>query len=272
MSMNIPLMDYIVVTKNDRNTLPIVLECIQRQSNLNRIIVVQSEYGPERQKDYLRACRRQRVIHELLFEGVGLAYARKIGIAAVTTKYFVFVDGDVYLSDNWIEQMWKRWSNDGWVAWHGMLYRNRAHHNYMIDYECWVRFVEERMYTHNTIIKTDLVKDWDVDDNVNAFEDYLLTKHLFRKGAKIRRVPVFAKHDHQGSDFRAAVWGGAGARETGKFENIWQVLKFCAGAVGGGIKRTFRTNVDWFTVYALKQAFGTLYGYLRWKKFLKKNF
>ena len=52
-----------------------------------------------------------------------------------------------------------------------------------------------RGYTHNTLIRTSLVKDW-VPSNLKlqAFEDYELTKHVQRRGYKWIRIPSKVYH------------------------------------------------------------------------------
>ena len=167
--------------------------------------------------------------------------------------------------------MWHYYEGNNWAACFGMLGENTQHLRYMREHEAMVIDIAERMFTHNTIIETEYVLDWEPDPNVNAFEDYTITQHIISKGGEIKRVPVFGYHCHQGSKFKAAVWAGAGGRLTGRYTSIFQVLKTSIKIIYGGLKRTFRTDCNWFTSYAIKQGFGLLWGYYNYKKYLKKQ-
>lgn len=263
-------MDYVVVTKGDMKTLDVTLRSIRKQINVNRIILVQSINGPTEQFIYLvDVATTEELIDQLIMEDKGLAYARKIGIEAVETRYFVFVDADVVLSDNWVQKIWPYMMKNNAIF--GRLYRNNAHKCYLEKYELLSLPITSRMFTHNTIIETSFVKDWNPDTEMNAYEDYDLTQHIIKKNGSIRAVPVLGFHDHQGSDFKAALWGGAGARQTGRFKHFRTVLWSAFKIALGGVKRTFKMNNDWFAIYGFKQALGIIIGFVFYKKYLKKK-
>ena len=55
-----------------------------------------------------------------------------------------------------------------------------------------------RLYTHNTLIKSSLVKDWQGNIKASGFEDLSLTKHIQNKGFKCLRIktPFLTWHQY----------------------------------------------------------------------------
>jgi len=152
------------------------------------------------------------------------------------------------------------------AAFVGQAYMNDVHRECLMERHI-THSIKERMFTHNTVICTDVVSDWKPDFDISAYEDYDLTQHIIKKDKGCMSVPLFVYHDHQGSDFRAAAWAGAGARRVGVITSKWQILKRGARTIAGGIKRTWKMRNRWFLMYAVRQGFGLVWGYLRWKKY-----
>ena len=270
----IPKMDYIIVTYNDIDTIMATIESIRKQKNVNRLIVVASERCTDGTLSKLKTMNlfEDSDVDVLLTENIGLAYARRIAIQAVETEWFVFVDGDVVLRDNWSEKMYllmRYYLNFKLGAMHGSLYRNVEQEK---DLKMYFKFktITDRMFTHNTIIRATLVKDWIPDNSVNAYEDYLLTQHIRAKGHRCFNVDVFSFHDHRGSAWKESTWSGAGARVTKRYTSIRAPIKYLVGSIYGGLKRTYRQKKWSFLKISIAKGFGTLWGYLRWKKYIKK--
>lgn len=267
------MMDYVVVTKNDENTIEATIDSIRNQHNVNRVIVVASSDSRDEAKKQLYDFQRAGKIDVLRYEATGLAFARWLGIKIVETEWFSFIDGDIVLPSDWavhmsnfVEVARKRYIG----AFVGQACRNAVHREYLVKSQI-THTIEERMFTHNTVIRTDLVADWIPDFDISAYEDYELTQHIISKGKVCMSVPLFVYHDHQGSDFWAAVWGGAGARRVGVISSKWQVLKKAARMIAGGLKRAWKMKNKWFLLYSIRQGFGFVWGYLRWKRHLASS-
>jgi hypothetical protein len=274
-------MDYVVVTFNDK-LLHLTIDSIRRQPNVNRIIVVQAIRGPKEQQRMLQEMEAEGIIDMLLYESEGLAYARWLAIQKVETEFFVFVDGDVILNDIWFDVMefyldvttsvlvlGKEFIVERPAVIFAVLARNAIHLAYLRKTETCVK-EKYRMFTYDTIIKTDFVKDWEPPKDLHAFEDYHMAEHIRNKHGVIWRVNNPSLHLHQGSDFKSAAWNAAGARNVGLYKSWKDIVRVFFRTIAGGIKRTLDMNNDWFAIYATKCAFGYLYGYFRYKKFLEK--
>lgn len=264
----VPEMDYVVVTKNNAETIDACIQSIFAQGNAHRVIVVVSLKSTDDTIGHVKALQKEfpkRLV--LRYERVGLAYARKLAIGEVVTRYFVFVDGDIELASGWANGIYENFcilEKAGGIV--GLLYRNQKQHLYLYNHGK-LGIVSSRMFTHNTMLDSDLVKDWNPDNSVNSYEDYLLTKHIQSKGFFCYQVPIFSYHRHQGSDIKAAAWGAAGGRKLGYFGRV-RLFKEAFVGVIGGFKRTVIMRDRYFLMFALRQMIGMLYGYLRWTRFV----
>jgi glycosyltransferase involved in cell wall biosynthesis len=266
--VKIPAMDYIIVTRNDIDTIRKTIRSIIKQSNVNRIVVVLSESSSDGTANLMDSMLMVGMIDKLLTEDIGLGYARVIGIAAVETEYFVFVDGDVVLKKNWIEDMWKYMADDiGGIQ--GILVRNKIEKEHLSKYNL-LEDVTVRLFTHNTIIRTDVARTWRVDRRVNAFEDYLLTQYICGQGYKCIAVPVISLHDHRGSDFKSAIWGGTGMRITG-YATVKDLIIEVPLRIYSNLKRTIRERNLHFLTVAIKQVAGIIVGYFDWNRYYKDS-
>jgi len=266
-------MDYVVVTKNDRPTIIRCIQGIREQSNVDRIIVVASEKSSDGTKDIVRDMRLRGLIDDVVFENSGLAQARVLGIERVQTEYFVFVDADVILEKAWFEKMYeymrKLQSQFRLGAMSGMVAENQA------VWEAQRRFgrlveIKARGYTHNTIVRTEVARSWVPAQTVNAYEDYLLTQHIIRQGYRWFYVPVVSKHEYSGSFFKAAEWGGAGARQTNYFGGVLGLTKYLVLRLYTGFKKSIRIRNPFFIWLDLVTILGTIKGYVGWMRFSHK--
>jgi glycosyltransferase involved in cell wall biosynthesis len=265
-------MDYVIVTYQDKDTIANAVDCIRNQCNINKLIVIISDRSQDGTKDIVENLVRDGFVDEFYPENVGLAFARQLAIEVVNTEWFVFVDADVELCEDWAIHMYSNLIllNDEKIgAIFGCLYRNEEQEEYLC--EC-AKIEEEkhRMYTHNTMIKTELVKDWIPPKEVNAYEDYLLTQHIIQKGYKCFKIPVISFHNHSSSTWKEATWAGAGAKCTGYYKNIFTPLKYLITSIYGGLKRTIRTKKGSFLKIAIIKGFGNIWGYLRSDKYRRK--
>ena len=180
----LPIMDYVVVTLNDKETIVNTIDSIIEQNNRGKIIVIISDRSSDGTRDLVDAMLRDGKIDIIYPENLGLAFARELAIEVVDTEWFVFVDGDVELTSTWAEEMEKHFNylqafNPGMIC--GYLYRNEEQAKYLYD-TAKRKQVTDRVYTHNTIVSTRGAKDWYPPEGINAYEDYLLTQYLLERG------------------------------------------------------------------------------------------
>jgi glycosyltransferase involved in cell wall biosynthesis len=157
-----------------------------------------------------------------------LGNARRIGITYVDTRYFAFVDDDIELSEGWSTKLISL------IKWGNQIGAVQGFARYFIDYldkeeklllsrrKQPNREITDRGYTYNTVLKTDIVRDFDPPHIIHSWEDFLMTQHVIRKGYKwleTSQVQVTHYRDAEMSYlselrtyFLRAKWDGAGDR------------------------------------------------------------
>lgn len=165
-------------------------------------VCVVSRRTPPELEDLLRRNVAKIPCHHLIIErSVPLGLARKRAIAQVDTPWFVFLDDDMILGASWWRDM-ERAVRPGVGALTGV---NRliglgpfwdASFNQWIEKQVLApREVQVRAYTNNTLMRTDLVRDWNPSNPyVQTYEDYELTQHVRTKGFMWLEVPAIAYH------------------------------------------------------------------------------
>jgi len=157
-------------------------------------------------------------INKLIIENSKpLGLARMRAIRKVTTDWFAFIDDDVVILPEWFGSLVK-FIDDDVGAVQGVLRTWGLGKN--VDQRIYLWMLEnnkrakslnlgERGFTHNTLIRTSFVKDWNPTQEAHyALEDYELTQHILKKGYKWLVIPNFyALHQKTWLGvWRNAVW------------------------------------------------------------------
>jgi glycosyltransferase involved in cell wall biosynthesis len=138
-----------------------------------------------------------------------LALARARAIRKVTTEFFAFIDDDVEISKEWFKTLMAYMKPDvgavqGTLLIKGLgkIWDNALNKSKKRVYEL---HLGQRGFLHNTLIKTELVRDWNPPLDLSAFEDYHLTQHVLKKGYRWIVVPTDSYHRKTWKQ----VWGNA---------------------------------------------------------------
>ncbi len=140
-----------------------------------------------------------RAIVKISLENLGKA--RRTAVALVDTSYFAFIDDDIEIPEDWFIQLQKqltakigaihnipypsflppeirKW--DKWRAhWEKKGVRNYEDKTIDVTSANQQRF---RGLTNNTIIRTELLGDWNPPEDLTSFEDWLIMRHIVEKG------------------------------------------------------------------------------------------
>ena len=133
-----------------------------------------------------------------------LAQARKMGISNVETEWFAFIDSDILLFSDWFElldnfkaedvggiQGKDQYANEALIKysrWQDNIWKKKFLHekdadSLVVDITSF-RANNIRGLTHNTLIRTSCVKDWDPPAGLHIGEDHHLFLHVIKKGYK----------------------------------------------------------------------------------------
>lgn len=141
-----------------------------------------------------------------------LAKARQRAIAKVTTDWFVFIDDDIILPDDWWEVvyesgwlrslLWPRFDNIGAVQGTAIPYGLGKNYDsaffwHLMGSPAGVELNgNSRMFTHNTLIRTEAVRDWNPPADLSSYEDYHMMRHIQKRGYKVFVVKTETYHLH----------------------------------------------------------------------------
>jgi len=159
--------------------------------------------------------RRNVPVNKVIVEGsTPLAFARMRAIQKVETEWFVFIDEDVWLTETWFDAIRSFIGEDvgavqgiGYVTGLGEKWDEDLN-AYRVSTHIRELRLGERGHTHNTLIRTKLVKDWKPSrKDLSAWEDYEITQHILKKGYKWLVVPAKAYHTKSWRNvWKNAVW------------------------------------------------------------------
>jgi glycosyltransferase involved in cell wall biosynthesis len=126
------------------------------------------------------------------------ASARQIGIKAVKTDWHIMVDSDVILSNDWFNKAWEHVDDSVGAIWGAAV--PVEEHFFNITYamskfyrtgirELLVKQMRsERCMMHDTLIRTETVKDIKIPRNLHIWEDEYIGRHIIDKGYRFLKV------------------------------------------------------------------------------------
>ncbi len=187
--------DVVLLTKNSLK--PCLRECVESvyaNVPVNRLIVVDGG-SVDGTLELLQKYPNVKVIDD---SGGTRATARERGIRAVETDWHIHVDSDVVLSKDWFRKAWKLVDESVGAIW-GAAVPNEKHFfniTYAMSklYRTGIRELlvkqmrSERAMMHDTLIRTEAVKDIRIPKDLHIWEDEYIGRHIRSKGYKFLKV------------------------------------------------------------------------------------
>jgi len=205
--------DYIIPTWNSGKTIKKCLEALTAYGNPNQIIIVDN-YSTDDTIEIAKSygCK-------IIYDKKSLGSARKKGLKSASTEWIGFVDSDVVISKEWYNKI-TRYIEDRVGAIQGKKLPVREPFR-KIEKERMKKIFNkgvyklkkgERGYTDNTLIRRDIAIKADIE-NLNAFEDYIITQKVLEEGYEWVCVPVFADHYQSWNTFiKKSGWHSSGLK------------------------------------------------------------
>ncbi len=187
--------DVVLLTKNSLE--PCLGKCvasIHENVPVNRLIVVDggSTDGT------LELLRDDPTVHIIDDSNGTRASARQIGIESVETDWHIMVDSDVILSKDWFSKAWEHVDDSVGAIWGAAVPAEK--HFFNIDYamsklyrksirELLVKQMRsQRCMMHDTLIRTETVRDIKIPRNLHIWEDDYIGQHIIKKGYRFLKV------------------------------------------------------------------------------------
>lgn len=283
--------DVVMCTWNSNKIhFDICLKSIKREIPVHHFIVV-DRFSQDGTLDVIRKYFDPIVV----FNDENLGRARMKGIDLVDTEYFAVIDADLELPVGWFKRVTSYLDNRiGAVheqkLWIGVVVE-QALDKQRSSFSRWLyggwsyggpkagpirditkdNMSKYRGHLGNTLVKTDIVKDWKPSPFLCACEDYDLMKHIINKGYVWRMVNNYTVIHYSSKDtreyFKKVMWEAAGTRFLRLIplkHVLYRSIKYSIVAFINSIRfrdlQIFAYIVFWRLVY--------LNGYLNWNKFL----
>lgn len=180
--------DVVLLTKNSEYLLGKCINSIYQNIPVNNLIVVDG-FSTDRTLSIIK--KFNKIYKNVkIYKTTGTrARARELGISKVSTEWFAFVDSDVVLCKNWFKKAKEDFSSNVGAVW-GLnidIIPNLKQKwiillQSMIARQCF----DLRGGMHDTLIRTETVKDLKIPPELHAFEDTFLAKAIKKQGFKVK--------------------------------------------------------------------------------------
>jgi glycosyltransferase involved in cell wall biosynthesis len=177
--------DVVMLTKNSERLLQECLESVYRNVPVGQLIVVDG-YSEDKTIAILNQFNEKYHNVKIIFDRGTRATARQKGISQVSTDWFMFVDSDVVLCNDWFKKAQKYLGEDVGAVWGIEVWSTIQKQKTLKLFLLITRKIfEVRGGTHDTLIRTDLVQDIKIPQSLHVFEDAYIKDWITSKGYRV---------------------------------------------------------------------------------------
>ena len=178
-----------MLTKNSDRKLKECIESVYREVPVARLIIVDG-YSTDQTLPILEQFNQKYRNVEVIMDKGNRATARQKGIADVNTEWFLFVDSDVVLCNDWFKKAQRYIDSNVGAVWGTEIWSTIGSSVTMgIFLRITRKIFEVRGGTHDTLIKTELVKDIQIPKKLHVYEDAYIKDWIERKGYRV--IPCY---------------------------------------------------------------------------------
>ncbi|HII85184.1 TPA: glycosyltransferase family 2 protein [Candidatus Bathyarchaeota archaeon] len=183
--MNSDRVDVVVITKDSERMLERCLNSVFETVPVNRLIVVDG-YSTDRTMDILSGFQKKHKNILVVKDRGTRGSARLKGIRLVETDWFLFVDSDVTLCDDWFKKALSHVNGDVGAVW-GIEIWDGIQNSILLGLFLQItrRIFEIRGGTHDLLVRHDAVKDIDIPKTLHVFEDAFIAEWIVKKGFQL---------------------------------------------------------------------------------------
>lgn len=179
--------DVIMLTKNSERLLRECLKSIYENVPVKRLIIVDG-FSADSTLKIIRELNNEYQNIDVITENGSRARARQVGIRHVRTPWFMFVDSDVILCEDWAEKAEKCVKADVGAVW-GLNIDVMPNMNDRFLLRLGASTAKEcfklRGGMHDTLIRSELVKDINIPEQLHTYEDRYIVNWIRQKGFKV---------------------------------------------------------------------------------------
>jgi len=178
--------DVVLLTMNSERKLRECLKSVYDNIPVSHLIVVDG-HSEDKTFEILNEFNSKYKNVKIVFDRGTRATARQKGIENVKTDWFVFVDSDCILCDDWYKKAMKFVDERVGAVW-GTEIWSTIESPIMLKLFLYItrKVFEIRGGTHDTLIRTDLVRDIEIPKSLHVFEDAYIKDWIESKGYSVR--------------------------------------------------------------------------------------
>jgi glycosyltransferase involved in cell wall biosynthesis len=178
--------DVVMITKNSEFMLKRCIESIYTNLPVENLIIIDSFSSDQTLNIINRLKRKYQKIKVIKLKG-SRALARQTGISLVKTEWFMFIDSDIILSQDWFKVAEKQMKDDVGAIWGvnidvvpGVRNKRFIQLQHFVANYCF----NIRGGTHDTLIRLEAVKDIKIPNYLQMYEDAYIINWIKKKGYK----------------------------------------------------------------------------------------
>ncbi len=177
--------DVVLLTKNSERALTKCLDSLYHYVPVHQLIVVDG-YSTDGTLAIVESYNQKHHNVKVIFDRGTRASARQKGIMAVQTEWFMFIDSDVVLCRDWFQKAVRNIDSNVGAVWGTEVWSTLKNPKMLKIFLVITRKIfEVRGGTHDTLIRTELVKDIKIPRELHVFEDAYIKDHITDKGYKV---------------------------------------------------------------------------------------
>ncbi len=177
--------DVVVLTKNSERMLEKSIESIFRTVPVNRLIIVDG-FSTDHTLEIIDNFQKKHGNVVVIKDNGTRGSARLLGIRSVETSWFLFVDSDVVLCDDWFTKA-TSYVNQGVGAVWGIEIWDGLQNSHLLNLFLRItrRIFEMRGGTHDLLVRHEAIKDIEIPRGLHVFEDTFIAEWVMKKGYKL---------------------------------------------------------------------------------------
>jgi glycosyltransferase involved in cell wall biosynthesis len=177
--------DVVLLTKDSERKLSECLQSVYANVPVAQLIAIDG-YSKDRTLEILGQFGEKYGNVKIIQDRGTRATARQKGIDAVQTDWFLFVDSDVVLCKDWYQKAQKYIQPDVGAVWGTEVWSTIKNLKTLKLFLITTRKIfEVRGGTHDTLIRTSLLKDIAIPPGLHVFEDAYIKDWIEQKGYKV---------------------------------------------------------------------------------------
>jgi glycosyltransferase involved in cell wall biosynthesis len=194
--------DVVILTKNSGQTIEGCLDSVNKNVPIGNVIIIDG-HSTDNTLEIIREFDEKNGNITLIQDEGTRGRARQLGLEKVRTEWFMFVDSDVVLCNQWFEKAKKFIENDVGAIWGIEIWSVIRSPTFLrLFLPITKKIFEIRGGTHDLLVRLEAIRGIQIPEELNYFEDAFIKEWINKRGYK-----TLAKYDPYCIHYRpSSVW------------------------------------------------------------------